>query len=488
MKQLPASLMASLKNIKGFSREAFQQVHASGEQVTSIRINPVKVKSDELKVKSGEEEHSEMSNVKAETTSASKQSAIANLQSAIPWCPYGYYLSSRPSFTFDPLLHAGAYYVQEASSMFLWQVLKQTVGDNTTGLKVLDLCAAPGGKSTLLASYFQDGLVVANDVIRSRAAILVENITKWGSANTVVTNNDPKDFAALEGYFDVMIIDAPCSGSGLFRRDADAIAEWSEDNVQLCSQRQQRILADVYNALKNNGILVYSTCSYSKQEDEDILDWICTTFNLESLRLTIDDAWGIIETESDTHGAYGYRFYPDKVKGEGLFIAALRKMDGNKGEEYRMQGLQKISKEETALVADIVNKQDDLFYFKQGENIIAAPSQWKNDIAILQKHLYLRKAGITVGILKGKDIVPDHELAMSALVDKNIPRAALTKEEAIQYLQKKDIQVSNLDKGWALATYNQISLGWIKVLHNRVNNYYPVEWRILKDNAPVDNL
>lgn len=479
--QLPVELLDSLTNAKGFDKKAFEQVHASSEQVTSIRINPLKVKSEgegrNEKVKS------EMSNVKEGASSASNQSAIYNIQStiAIPWCPYGCYLSIRPSFTFDPLLHAGAYYVQEASSMFLWEVLKQTVGYKADGLRVLDLCAAPGGKSTLLASYFTGGLVVANEVIRSRAAILVENITKWGSTNTIVTNSDPKDFGALENYFDVMVIDAPCSGSGLFRKDAAAMDEWSEENVHLCSQRQQRILADIYRALKKDAIFIYSTCSYSKEEDEDILDWICETFDVESIQLTIDEAWGIIETVSDKHAAFGYRFYPYKVKGEGFFIAAFRKKDGSAAPEYRLQGLQKISKDEAALTATLIDDSRDLFYFKQGENIISIPAQWRSDIAILQKHLYLRKAGVTVGILKGKDIVPNHELAMSIIINSNLPRAALSKEEAIQYLQKKDIQLNNLSKGWSLATYSGVNLGWIKILPNRVNNYYPVEWRILKD-------
>ena len=196
---LPQSLLQSLAGVPGFDREAFEAVHASGEQVTSIRLNPEK------------------------TTDHRPQTT-----DLIPWCPYGRYLSSRPSFTFDPTFHAGAYYVQEASSMFLWHALKESAGTDTKK-KVLDLCAAPGGKGTLLASYFTDGLVVANEVIKSRAAILVENITKWGSDQVVVTNNDPFHFQSLPGFFDVMVIDAPCSGSGLFRKDPDAINEWSED-------------------------------------------------------------------------------------------------------------------------------------------------------------------------------------------------------------------------------------------------------------------
>jgi len=182
----------------------------------------------------------------------------------VPWCEYGFYLSERPQFTLDPLLHAGAYYVQEASSMFLWQALKQ-IFTRDSNIKILDLCAAPGGKTTLIASYFKNALIVSNEVIKTRANILYENITKWGSENIVVTNNDAADFKRLKNYFDLIVIDAPCSGSGLFRKDKDAIEEWGESNVLLCSQRQQRILADVYNALNHNGYLIYSTCSYSQE-------------------------------------------------------------------------------------------------------------------------------------------------------------------------------------------------------------------------------
>jgi len=248
---LPEKLLQSLESIKGFDREAFEKVHASGEQVTSIRINPQKL--------------SEASQV---------PSTGGDLGEAVPWTEYGYYLNQRPSFTFDPLFHAGCYYVQEASSMFLEQAFKQTV-DLSRSLRILDLSAAPGGKSTHIQSLIsKDSLLVSNEVIRSRANILKDNIAKWGSDNVVVTNNDPKSFARLENYFDAIIVDAPCSGSGLFRRDEKAIDEWSENNVHLCSERQQRILADVWSALKRNGVLIYSTCSYSNEENENIVQWM----------------------------------------------------------------------------------------------------------------------------------------------------------------------------------------------------------------------
>src|SRR5690349_20465104 len=302
---LPVAFLDSLEGVAGFDRQAFEAVHATGETVTSLRINPAKLSAAE----------------------AGRLLFPGLMTGGVPWCEEGYYLKTRPSFTLDPLLHAGAYYVQEASSMFLWNVLEETVGKNHDALKVLDLCAAPGGKSTLLASYFKDALIVSNEVIKSRAAILVENITKWGSDNVVVTNNDPKDFSSLQNYFDVIVVDAPCSGSGLFRKDPEAIEEWSEENVLLCSQRQQRFVADAFPTLKKDGILIYSTCSYSEEEDEDILDWMMEHFSIDNLQLTVDNEWKIVEVQSEKHKAYGYRFFPHKVKGEGFFIAVFQKKE-----------------------------------------------------------------------------------------------------------------------------------------------------------------
>ncbi len=187
---------------------------------------------------------------------------------AVPWCGAGRYLSERPVFTLDPLFHAGAYYVQEASSMFVQHAVESLVDLNGPALRVLDLCAAPGGKSTLLAGLLRDeDLLVSNEVIQARAAILAENMSRWGQMNTWVSQNDPKDFAALGAYFDIMLIDAPCTGSGLWRKDEAAMDEWSPEHVKLCSERQKRIVADALPALKPGGLLLYATCSYSPEEN-----------------------------------------------------------------------------------------------------------------------------------------------------------------------------------------------------------------------------
>lgn len=448
---LPLQLLQSLTGVPGFNREAFEEVHQSGAQVTSIRLNPEKCIAD---------------------------NALAGDQ--VPWCPHGRYLSSRPSFTLDPCFHAGAYYVQEASSMFLWHALKECIGIDTKK-KVLDLCAAPGGKSTLLASYFTYGLVVANEVIKSRASILVENITKWGSGHVIVTNNDPSHFQSLPGYFDVMVIDAPCSGSGLFRKDPSAISEWSIDNVQLCSQRQQRILADVLPALKEDGLLIYSTCSYSEEEDEAIADWLIAEMGMESKQLHPESSWGIVETTSPLQKAYGYRFYPDRVRGEGLFMAVFQKKIPADESRLKEQTLTLPTKQEVQQIHSFMPIPDGYALFKPSESMRLIKKEWLTDLQVLAKYLYIKKAGIEIGAIKGKDVIPSHELALSSLSREAFTAIALTEEQALQYLKRKDLLISDAPKGWNLVSYSGLPLGWVKVLPNRINNYYPSEWRILKE-------
>jgi 16S rRNA C967 or C1407 C5-methylase (RsmB/RsmF family)/NOL1/NOP2/fmu family ribosome biogenesis protein len=450
---LPQSLLQALTQAAGFDRTAFEAVHTAGEQVTSIRWNPFK---------------------KIEGPS------LFSHTEQVPWCPDGMYLPERPSFTLDPAFHAGAYYVQEASSMFVWHVLDQLIGKETAGKKILDLCAAPGGKSTLLNTYFKDGLLVANEVIKIRASILAENLAKWGSSNVVVTNNDPAHFQSLPGYFDLVMADAPCSGSGLFRKDPDAIAEWSEDNVQLCSQRQQRILADVLPALKQGGILIYSTCSYSVEEDETIADWLVDEMGMEPVPLTVPTEWGIVETSSPRHSAPAYRFYPDKLKGEGFFIAVFRQGQASMYKKQKEQSLLSPSKQEMQLLADLMPLTTEMAFFKQGDAIRGISAPWLTGLKQLASSLYIRKAGTEIGHLKGRDIVPSHELALSLLPLDHLPSIELRMEEALQYLRRKEFQ-ANADKGWNLVRYKQLPLGWVKVLSNRINNYYPVEWRVLKD-------
>ncbi len=452
---LPASLMNSLVDIKGFDREAFEKIHQSGEQVTSVRVNPAK-------------SISQFPNFKISQSNK------------IPWTEYGYYLNERPSFTFDPFFHAGCYYVQEASSMFLEQALKQMV-DLSKPIKILDLAAAPGGKSTHIQSLIsKESLLVSNEVIKSRANVLQDNIIKWGCENVIVTNNDPKDFARLENYFDVIVVDAPCSGSGLFRRDEDAIDEWSLNNVQLCSQRQQRILADVWPALKKNGILIYSTCSYSREEDEDILDWLMNSLPIAHCQLSIEPNWNIDEVKTGS-GVYGYRFWPYKLKGEGFFLSCLKKLDGSEFSLKSKHRYQTLTKKENEFVSKWLRPWKYQLVKHQSNIVSALPEIFAADVNLLSEKLRVNYFSIRVGEIIHEKLIPDHSLAMSKLVSENIEAVTLDIDQAITYLKKKELRLDGLEKGWKLVRYEGQNLGWVNVLANRVNNYYPKELRILKD-------
>src|ERR1700743_2919766 len=450
----PQNFLSKLSGSPGFEAENFTKAHQNSDSPTSIRLNPFKISS----IKSN---------------------------NPVPWCREGYYLDSRPSFTFDPLFHAGCYYVQEASSMFIDHILHY-MNKESGPVKLLDLCAAPGGKSTLINSALKStDLLVANEIIKTRVPVLTDNLTRWGTDNSIVTNNDPKDFGRLKGFFDIILVDAPCSGSGMFRKDPMAMEEWSEANVNLCHQRQERILADVYPALKEDGYLIYSTCSYSIEENEDILDWLCTEFELESIRIPVNTDWGIVESQSTQKQAWGYRFYPDKVKGEGLFAACLQKKESSgdvapaKDKEH-----QKANFKEIDLVKPYINKAEDFFFFKVNDDWLAIDRSHKESLAILQRYLYIKKSGIRIGKLMGKDLIPDHELALSLIINKGqFLQTELNKEQAIQYLRRDNISDMDIqDKGWSLMNFEGQALGWAKLLPNRINNYYPKEIRILSQN------
>ncbi|MGY4536113.1 16S rRNA C967 or C1407 C5-methylase (RsmB/RsmF family)/NOL1/NOP2/fmu family ribosome biogenesis protein [Mucilaginibacter sp. UYNi724] len=447
----PPLFLDDLTGEQGFDRYNFIDAHLLEPAPTSIRINPF------------------------------KQSVVKS-DWKVPWCAEGFYLNERPSFTFDPLFHAGAYYVQEASSMFIGHILNTIRPNKDDAIKVLDLCAAPGGKSTLLnAALNSSDLLVANEIVKTRVPMLSDNLNRWGTSNTIITNNDPKDFNAMHSFFDVVLVDAPCSGSGMFRKDPAAMNEWSEGNVNLCHERQERILADIYPALKEDGYLIYSTCSYSHQENEDILDWLCAEFGLESVRIPIYKGWGIVETESPLNKAWGYRFYPGKVKGEGLFAACLRKKESSGGiSNYKNNGQQKLPAKEMDIVKSYINNADDFYLFKVNEDWLAINREHKESLNILHRHLYIKKSGVRIGKLAGNDLIPDHELALSLIINKEIVLSTeLTKEQAIQYLRRDNIDMQITGKGWSLMTYQGLALGWAKLLPNRINNYYPKEIRIM---------
>jgi 16S rRNA C967 or C1407 C5-methylase (RsmB/RsmF family) len=289
----------------------------------------------------------------------------------VPWCKDAFYLKERPSFTLDPAFHGGGYYPQEASSLFLEEVYRQ-ITENRDNIKILDLCGAPGGKSTHLSSMIgQSGLLVANEVIRSRAVILAENITKWGHSNTIVTQNDPSAFAAVPGFFDVILVDAPCSGEGMFH-DPVAVKEWSAENTVLCSERQKRILMDVWPALKEDGMLIYSTCTFNPEENEKNIRWLLQNRNAVSVRLNISDFEGI--TEINHEGTHGYGLYPCRIRGEGLFISVLRKAEKAERENRRFKEERRVlSSNEEKHLAEELSDFPEGSLIKINDEIISTP-------------------------------------------------------------------------------------------------------------------
>ncbi|MCD6063365.1 MAG: methyltransferase [Flavipsychrobacter sp.] len=452
MAALPEKLLRELETVKGFDRESFEAAHRLPAAV-SVRLHPV------------------------------KGAGVLAENKPVTWCEQGRYLDSRPVFTLDPLYHAGAYYVQEASSMFLDHMIRRLLPERND-LRALDLCGAPGGKSTLIASALEkDSLLICNEVIRTRASILEENISRWGYMNSWVTSNDPKDFGKLNGYFDLIVTDAPCSGSGLFRKDAAALNEWSEGNVLLCSQRQQRILADVWPALKEDGILIYATCSYSQQEDEEILDWLANEFEVESLPVQVNEEWGIVQVTT-SKGMHGYRFFPHRVKGEGFFIAALRKKQEEKEITYPKFKTTHDKKAHQQAV-HLLNHEEWLCV-KAGDGYSAIHSEHEADMHLLSKYVYLRRTGLPIGSPTAKEWLPAHDVALS--VDRNtvIPTIETSKEQALKFLKKEEAELPEVDKGWYLVTYEGLGLGWVKALGNRFNNYLPKHWRIRMDINDTD--
>lgn len=405
---------------------------------------------------------------------------------SVLWCDAGYYLDKRPQFTFDPLFHAGCYYVQEASSMFIGQALSQYISGD---VKVLDLCAAPGGKSTLIADLIsEDSLLVSNEVIRSRAHILSENITKWGKPNTIVTNNDPAQIGKLNNFFDIILVDAPCSGEGMFRKDEGAIAEWSVDNVKLCKERQQRILADIWPALKPGGLLLYSTCTYNLEENEQNVQWIRDELQAEVLPVATKDEWNISPSFADDIQAY--RFFPHKTKGEGFFFALLRKTateqeDSISFKKTKNNKDQKIRTKLDTYYQDYIKDKDSYTFCPKSEAWYAFPSVLYNDLLLVQSKLSTVSEGIYLGEFKGKDFIPSQSLAMSDKLNiKAFNSTVIDWNTAISYLRKEALTLADQPKGYILLTYNNIPLGFVKNIGNRANNLYPQEWRIRSANIP----
>ena len=408
----------------------------------------------------------------------------------VAWCGHGRLLAERPQFTLDPQFHGGAYYVQDSSSMFVGHIFRLLASriHRPAGrpVRVLDLCAAPGGKTTDLAAslreiFGDDFLLVSNEVMKQRVGILADNVALWGDPNVVVTSDDPRAFASLPGFFDVIVADVPCSGEGMFRKDEEAQKQWSEDNVALCEARQRRIIADVWPALSQGGLFVYSTCTFNKYENDLNVDWIASELGAEFLtdENVVSDCHGVIKTK------FGYSLVPGFVEGEGQYCAALYKISETEYVETKVRS-QRPGKggKETPLPKGLENLLSAPATFRmKGDTVVAVPSALAPMVATLEQYLHVVAAGCAVGTVKGSLVVPDADLALSLMLNESaFPSVEVDRMTALAYLHRDAITLpTDTEKGYVLIRYEGLPLGFVKNLGNRCNSLHPQSRRIRMD-------
>lgn len=404
----------------------------------------------------------------------------------VDWCPDGLYLTDRPAFTFDPLLHAGWYYVQEASSMFLHRVISQYVCSPSL---MLDLCAAPGGKSTCALGALPEGSALfCNEPVPLRTQILAENIQKWGRPEVVVTGSTPEDYTRSGLMFDAILCDVPCSGEGMFRKDEGSISEWSPQNVDRCATLQRQIVESAWQCLRPGGLLIYSTCTFNAKENEENIAWICRELGAELLPVDIDEAWGISGSLSTEVQGPVYRFIPGLTRGEGLFMAALRK--GGNDDSCLMAPRRKQKRDNKKTGNKQVEewlKEPEAFDITQTQDrIIATPKRLTPFYELAARKLRVVHAGITMGTAKGRDIIPDQSLAVSTELRREAFRSVeLDYGQAVSYLRREPLSMpEGTPRGFILATYARAALGFVKNIGSRANNLYPQEWRIRSSHTP----
>lgn len=413
----------------------------------------------------------------------------------VAWCNDGFYLKERPLFTLDPLLHAGAYYVQEASSMFLSHVVGTLLGKRTADddiektdlapLAILDMCAAPGGKSTILRTMMpQDSLLIANEPIGRRANILSENIQKQGFPNTIVTNNYPKDFSRSGIMFDFILCDVPCSGEGMFRKDRQAIEEWSPQSVAKCQALQREIVSEAWKCLRDGGTMIYSTCTFNTRENEENIRWIADELGGEVIDIPTEPSWNISGSLLKDFNMPVYRFIPGKTEGEGLFMAVIRKKDDttiySKANRNIKGKNRNNGKNGTVDLSKYIRHADDFTTIETDGDIVAFPKMWEQIYKTARKNLRIVHAGITIGQTKGRDFIPHQALALSTILKKDaFPCVDLEYEDAIKYLRKESIELhGDVPRGYVVVCYKGLPLGFVKNIGNRSNNLYPNEWRV----------
>lgn len=421
---------------------------------------------------------------------------VAAADSQVPWCGNGYYFSERPAFTLDPAFHQGRYYVQEASSMFHQHIVKSIahlIADETSSaepipLSLLDACAAPGGKTTAAIDALPDGsIVVANEYVPARAAILRENAIKWGFPGIVVTRGDTRRFSKLRGRFDIVIADVPCSGEGMMRKDAEAVSQWSEGLIEECAARQWEIINNLWDTIRPGGYLIYSTCTFNRIENEEMVQRIIDQFGGTSVPIPVDGSWGItpaIGSDIDC-----YRFLPGNLRGEGLFVSVIRK-DGiahravptlkGKTKKGKKDGSSKVDPKLIRSASDWIVDADRMEIYLSDERISAFPKAHLGLLMEVRECVDIIHEGVLLGNVKGKDIIPSQSLAMSRDINTaSFPTHDIDRDEALRYLHGEALALpDSVVKGFVLLTYQNRPLGFVKNLGNRSNNLYPTPWRI----------
>lgn len=408
----------------------------------------------------------------------------------VKWCKRGWYLSERQAFTFDPAMHQGLYYVQDASSMILSHIVSELTVEESSPICYLDACAAPGGKTTAAIDVLPKGsLVVANEYVPNRAFALVENVVKWGSASIVVSKGDTARYKKLKDFFDIIATDVPCSGEGMFRKDIEAVNQWTPSLVNECVARQKEILCNLWGALRPGGYLIYSTCTFNRRENEEMVDFIIKELGASSIEIEMKNDWNI-QSGVDTK-YHCYRFMPHKVDGEGLFVSVVRK-NGIVGTERMVKQTKSDKKKANVknfnvdVAKNWILDENAEYEFRINNDIINAfPNKWINHLSILKSNLDLIHYGVNVAIIKGKDYIPTQSLAMSQIIYKDaFQRVEVDYNTAISFLRREAIVLENTSKGYVMITYKNRPLGFVKNLGNRANNLYPQEWRILSSHVP----
>ncbi len=389
----------------------------------------------------------------------------------VTWCEHGYYLEKRPAYITDPLFHAGCYYPQEAGSMLLDTLVRQLeLGENPV---ILDLCAAPGGKSTLLQSFLDGrGYLVSNEVIGSRARVLRENSVKWGMHNVIVTNNDPADFQRLPHWFDLIVIDAPCSGEGMFRKDPLARGEWNADSPEFCAARQRRIVMDIWESLKPGGYLIYSTCTFNSSENEDNVRRFIEETDAELITPSVP------ETIISGRSGIGHYCIPGKTESEGFYAAVLRKTDGQEqaGKLRNDGALVPVS---TPGELENWYRPCDTICVQRNDSFYAFPEQFADEFMHVRPLLHVLKMGTHLADSAKKGMIPSEEILLNAVLRRIEASAEPEETEVLRYLRGETFPLDG-PSGFRAVTYQNEPLGWIKHLGNRFNNLYPKEWRIRK--------